>query len=92
MANFHKNVLDKILDSVSDGISKQFKGVQEINKKFSFLWTYLQLTDTELSEKRNSFTSVYDDVSKDELLEEAFAQKVNILSPKYPKFRARSRA
>ena len=74
--NFQTNVFFVLMDSVISNLSTRYDRARAIYERFSFTWTYLEITDNVLTEQVRAFVNEYSmDVSK-ELLEEIRHLKV----------------
>jgi hypothetical protein len=70
-ASFRTNVFYRIVDSVIGGLTVRFTAVKEICNKFSFLWEYQKLSESEIRAAASNFSEIYsNDVSETELIEE----------------------
>jgi hAT family C-terminal dimerisation region len=56
---FRVNVFFKIIDFVTDGLSRRFSAVRDICGLFDFLWYFKQLDDNELLQKASQFQLRY---------------------------------
>ena len=68
--SFKMNVFDRIVNSVHQGINKQFQGIQKIVDFFQFIWKYPCIEDQALENSCSAFCDLYKEVSKTELVGE----------------------
>ena len=61
VSQFKIDVFLPIIDNAIAGIDRRFQSMHEINNKFSFLWQYPNISETELSKKASTFADVYKD-------------------------------
>lgn len=73
---FKRDVFFVIIDSVVAGLTNRFEAANKIDKLFSFLWQYLQLSKEEITEACKEFAEKYSgDVSRDQLKDEVIHLK-----------------
>ena len=85
VSQFKIDVFLPIIDNVIAGIDRRFQSIYEINNKFSFLWQYPNLSETELSKTAATFADVYkDDISSEFTKEILFLKSIHTANLKEP--------
>lgn len=73
---FKRDVFFVIIDSVVAGLTNRYEAANSIDKLFSFLWQYIQLSKEEVTEACKEFAEKYSrDVSQDQVKDEVIHLK-----------------
>ena len=76
---FKINTFNVIVERVQSELGKRYDDVRELNKSFSFLWNYMDMSEDEITKSATSFIAEYSvDVSNDLTEEVLFLKNIHI--------------